>query len=268
MTQSHQFTAIVLAADRGQADPVAMATGSACKALSPVRDIPMLFRVVHALQNSQRIDSVIVVGPTEQIISTSPSLKTFLDQAGIHWIQNGATPCTSAQHAIQHIAKEKPTLITTADHALLSPELIDYFCQHAVETKADAVVGLANAQHVVQAYPEVGRTKWHFSDHHYCSCNLFAIRTNNGRNLIEFWKKVEDNRKKPLRIINQLGWLTTLRFVLRQITLDQALRQLSGKLSLTIKPVLLPFPEAAIDVDTEQDLKLAEKILRKKALQT
>jgi CMP-N-acetylneuraminic acid synthetase len=43
--------------------------------------------------------------------------------------------------------------------------------------------------------------------------------------------------------------------------LEQALQQLSNKLSLSIKPILLPFAEAAIDVDTEQDLELVEKIL-------
>ncbi|MEE9413407.1 MAG: hypothetical protein V3V22_10190, partial [Methylococcales bacterium] len=139
--------------------------------------------------------------------------------------------------------------------------IIDYFCQQATESKADSLVGLANAELVVQAYPEVGRTKWTFQDSQYCSCNLFALRTSRGRELVEFWKQVEDNRKNPLRIISKLGWFTVIRFVFRQITLEQALQQLSHKLSLSIRPILLPFAEAAIDVDTEQDLRLVEKIL-------
>lgn len=267
MIKNDQLTAVVLAADRGSKDPVAIATRSACKAVSPVCEIPMLFRVVHALQQSQMIDSIIIAGPDQEIIETNEPLRAFLNQDGIHWINNSTTPCTSAQLAMHLINPAKPVLITTADHALLDSKLVDYFCHHAIETEADVLVGLANAQSVMQAYPEVGRTKWSFKDNQYCSCNLFVIRTSKGQNLIEYWKKVEDNRKKPLRIINQLGWLTTIRFVLRQMTLNQALQELSNKLSVSIKPVLLPFPEAAIDVDTEQDLKLVEKILAKRAIQ-
>ncbi len=261
MIDTVKFTAIVLAADRGPSDPVAAATQSPCKALSPVLGTPMLFRVIDALQQSQAVESILIVGPAQQIVSSSPSLMSFLEQDNISWINNGATPCTSAQLAIQQIATTTPTLITTADHALLDLEIIDYFCQLATQSQADAVVGLANAELVVQAYPEVGRTKWTFQDSQYCSCNLFALRTSRGHELIEFWKQVEDNRKNPLRIISKLGWLTVMRCILRQITLEQALQQLSTKLSLTIKPILLPFAKAAIDVDTEKDLKLVEKIL-------
>jgi GTP:adenosylcobinamide-phosphate guanylyltransferase len=261
MIDTLKFTAIVLAADRGASDPVAAVTQASCKALSPVLGTPMLFRVIQALQYSQAIESIIIVGPAQEIVSSNPSLLSFLEQDNISWINNGATPCTSAQLAMQQISTTTPTLITTADHALLNPEIIDYFCQQATESEADTLVGLANAELVVQTYPEVGRTQWKFQDNQYCSCNLFALRTSRGRELIEFWKQVEDNRKNPLRIISKLGWLTVIRFILRQITLDQALQQLSNKLSLTINPILLPFAEAAIDVDTEKDLKLVEKIL-------
>ncbi|MEE9423790.1 MAG: nucleotidyltransferase family protein [Methylococcales bacterium] len=261
MIDTLKFTAIVLAADRGASDPVAAVTQAPCKALSPVLGTPMLFRVIQGLQQSKTIESIIIVGPAQEIVSSNPSLMSFLEQDNISWINNGATPCTSAQLAIQQIATTTPTLITTADHALLNPEIIDYFCQQATDSEADALVGLANTELVVQAYPEVGRTKWKFQDSQYCSCNLFALRTSRGRELIEFWKQVEDNRKNPLRIISKLGWFTVMRFVLRQITLDQALQQLSNKLSLSIKPIMLPFVEAAIDVDTEQDLRLVEKIL-------
>ena len=261
MINQFKFTAIVLAADRGPSDPVAAVTKSPCKALSPVRGTPMLFRVIEALQQSHAINSIIVVGPAQQIVASNPALISYLEQDNIKWIDNGTTPCTSAQLAIQQIAAASPTLITTADHALLSPEIINYFCQQAAQSEADALVGLANAELVVQTYPEVGRTQWKFQDNQYCSCNLFALRTSRGRELIEFWKQVEDNRKNPLRIISKLGWLTVMRFALRKITLNQALQQLSNKLSLTVKPILLPFAEAAIDVDTEKDLELTEKIL-------
>jgi len=44
------------------------------------------------------------------------------------------------------------------------------------------------------------------------------------------------------------------------MTLDQALGELSQRLSVTIAPVHLPYPEAAIDVDSIADQELVEGI--------
>ncbi len=261
MTSAQEFNTIVLAADRGVSDPVAKATGSPCKALASVHGQPMLERVIQSLQQSHHIESIVVVGPSQDIVENNPILTTILNQENITWIPNGPTPCTSAQLAFEELPDSKPVLITTADHALLNPEIIDFFCQQSIQQQADAVVGLATADTVINKYPDVGRTQWRFKDNRYCSCNLFAITSQQGQHLIEFWKQVENDRKKPHRIISKLGWVTVLRFLTRQISLDQALQQLSDRLSISIRPVLLPFAEAAIDVDSERDLRLVERIL-------
>ena len=54
------FTALVLAADRGPDDPVARAGGMACKSLVPVAGIPMLERVIGALEASPWVDKIAV----------------------------------------------------------------------------------------------------------------------------------------------------------------------------------------------------------------
>jgi hypothetical protein len=52
-----------------------------------------------------------------------------------------------------------------------------------------------------------------------------------------------------------LGYLT------RRHTLEETLQMLSLRLGLRIAPVLLPFPDAAVDVDKPSDKALAEQIL-------
>ena len=56
--------------------------------------------------------------------------------------------------------------------------------------------------------------------------------------------------------------LRFIRFGLGTLTLDGAFRIVSNRLGLTAKPILLPFAEAAIDVDKPSDLELAEAILK------
>ncbi|MEE4462085.1 MobA-like NTP transferase domain containing protein, partial [Azotobacter chroococcum] len=80
--------------------------------------------------------------------------------------------------------------------------------------------------------------------------------------LATFWRQVEQERKRPWRVIaGALGPLATLRYLLGRLTLEQALAQLSRKLGVKIGAVVLPFAEAAIDVDSRADLDLVERIL-------
>jgi hypothetical protein len=52
-----------------------------------------------------------------------------------------------------------------------------------------------------------------------------------------------------------------LLFLLRRLDLDAAFERVSRAMGALVRPVQLPFPEAAIDVDRASDLTLAERIL-------
>ena len=51
-----------------------------------------------------------------------------------------------------------------------------------------------------------------------------------------------------------------VRYLLGMLTLNQGIKQLSHKMGIKAGIVLLPFPEAAVDVDTIADWKLVEKL--------
>jgi GTP:adenosylcobinamide-phosphate guanylyltransferase len=55
-----------------------------------------------------------------------------------------------------------------------------------------------------------------------------------------------------------------IRYLLGWLSLSDALHQLGQRLDLQIKAVMVPFPEAAIDVDSPEDLKLVEEILSRR----
>jgi hypothetical protein len=131
---------------------------------------------------------------------------------------------------------------------------------------ADVVVGLAAYDLVAAAYPQMRRTVLRFRDGGVCGCNLYAFLTARGRSLVGFWGQVEALRKKPIQLISKLGWVPALGFVFGWLSLRQALAKLSQRLNLSIDVVMLPFPEAALDVDTVSDWELAQEIAGRKGL--
>ena len=255
------FTAVVLAADRGPDDPVAAAAGVRCKSLTPVGGKPMVFRVLDTLTASQVVNRYILCGPPKSIVDQEPDLGTLIASGRVKWFENQATPSSSAFHVLQTLPDETPVLLTTADHALLSARIVDYFCSEAQATGCDVVAGVARHEAVTAAYPQTRRTATRLADGAYCGCNLFAFLTPRARLAADFWRRVENQRKNPLRVIRVLGWSAVSRYLMGRLSLDEALKRMSHRLGFKAGVVILPFSEAAVDVDSVSDWKLVENIV-------
>ena len=263
-TDQQFFTAIILAADRESENPVAKAAGVRCKSLAPINGIPMIFRVLEALSSSSKIDNKLLCGPPESIIDQEPKLTECIASGRAAWIANQATPSLSAHEAMKSLPQDRAILLTTSDHALLTPQIVDFFCNKAQESGCDVVVGVARHETVMAAYPETSRTAYRFKDGAYCSCNLFAFLTPQARTVPSFWRRVEQQRKKPLRVISILGWRTVLLYLLKKLTLPETVNRISKRLGCRAGIVIIPYPQAAVDVDSVEDLHLVQKLAEKK----
>ena len=250
------WTAIILAAGRGPGDPMAKAYGVSHKCALLVVGVPMLKRVVDALQGSRSIASISV-----SIETVDVARRALGKASNIAIVASENSAPLSAIIAIKN-NPAFPVLITTADHVLLTPEMIDYFCEQAELNDADFSAGLARAEVILGAYPQSIRTFFKFGKDRVSGCNLFAIRNEKGLRLLEKWKYLESVRKKPWRLVAAFGPLALIRFLLGTMSLDSAFKIVSRRLALSVKPVLLPFAEAAIDVDKPSDLELAETIMK------
>ena len=258
------FTAIILAADRGPDDPVTRAAGVSCKALTPVDGIPMVLRVLNALEESPAVGPRLLCGPPWPLIEQAAALKSGVDAGDYSWTASQDSPSASAGVTMEQIPDSQPVLLTTADHALLTSQIIDCFCEQARTADFDLLVGLAPHELVATTYPGVRRTRLRFSDRDYCSCNLFAFMTPRSRTITTFWRKVESQRKRPWRIFATLGWWPVFKYLLGRLSLQEALARISDIMEMKIGVVILPFADAAVDVDTENDWRLVQQILAAK----
>jgi len=255
------FNAIVMAADRNTDDPVARAAGVACKALAPVGGTPMVLRVLQALDDSQQVGPRLLCGPPRPLLEQAGVLKAGVDAGCYGWTASRESPSASAAAAMALVAESQPVLLTTADHALLTSQIIDSFCGQARAADFDLMVGLIPYEQVATVYPSIRRTQLRFSDRAYCSCNLFAFMTPRSRLITGFWRRVEIQRKHPWRMIGSLGWWPVFKYLLGRLSLQEALERISGRLQIKIGVAILPFPDAAVDVDSENDWQLVQKIL-------
>jgi CTP:molybdopterin cytidylyltransferase MocA len=256
--------AIVLAGDRGPDDPVAVAAGVRAKCLTPIGGSPMVVRVVRALRDSGRVGRILLCGPAEATVESSPELRGMRAEGAVGWVAPQATPCTSAAAALATLPSDAPVLVTTGDHALLAPAMVREFLDRAIAHGGDVAVALAPYDLVREAYPQTRRTVLRFSDGRFCGCNLFAFLTARGREMVKIWRQVENDRKNPIRVIGLVGWGAMARYALGRLSLADGVRRLSRQTAIAASVITLPFAEAAIDVDSVADLTLVRSIVAKR----
>ena len=258
-------TALILAGARAGKDPVAEAAGVPVKVLTPVDGIPMVSRVLRTLEASRCIGQRVLCGPSWEVIQGEKVLHDLVEAQTIRWVVPQQGPSLSVKSFLEQSPQELPLLVTTADHALLTVDMVDYFLQEARRVQVDVAVALVPYSVVAEAFPHSKRTVIGFRGGGYCGCNLFLLRTPQALRLVEFWVQVERERKRPFRLIRRLGWAMLIRYVVGGLSLSDALGELGNRMKLSIKEIILPFPEAAIDVDTPEDLALAEQIVEQRA---
>jgi GTP:adenosylcobinamide-phosphate guanylyltransferase len=258
------FAVVILAGDRELNDPLAQAAGVSCKALTPVAGRPMVLRVLGALAEAREVGTRILCGPAKASVSQNAELSELVNSGQVQWLAPQATPSLSAFTVLQSLPQDVPVLLTTADHALLTSEMVNHFCAEARNSGCDVLAGVASYDLISAAFPDTLRTVTKLKDGGFCGCNLFAFLTPRSRLAADFWRQVESERKKPLRVVKVLGWSAVLRYLVGQLTLKYALAQLSRRMNLKVGVVEMPFAEAAVDVDKVDDWLLVESILEEK----
>jgi GTP:adenosylcobinamide-phosphate guanylyltransferase len=268
--KNNTFNAVVLAGDRGPSDPLVQAARVSAKALVTVGGRAMILRVLDVLLASPRVGQILVVGPNEAAREECTELNALIDAGKVHWLAPEQGPSASAERGLEYFSAQNtaenanvPTLITTADHALLTQAVVEDFLLEAEHLKgADVVAAMVEKEAAEAALPGSRRTGLKFSDGIYCGCNLFAVMTSKGRRAISFWRKIEHLRKKPVKLLGAIGWRQALFFRLGRLSLPEALQHLGSKTSCRARIAHLSHPLAAADVDSAQDWKLAGRYLR------
>lgn len=261
MSQEKLFTALVLAGRRGPTDPVAQAAGCSHKALVPIAGIPMLARVLRELRAVPQVKQIAVSIDDPSILDSIAELRSLVESGVIHVHPSGPSPAASVLAYFQSLSPQEPLLVTTADHPLLTTEMLTYFCTAVAESDADVAAGVMAASVFRTKYPHSKRSFIPLRDESFCGTNLFALCTLQAASAAQFWRHAGQFRKRPWRLMSTFGLTNLLLLALKRLDLAAAIPRASRVLGARVAVVQMPFPECAIDVDNLDDFAMATQIL-------
>ena len=253
-----EWTAILLAGERPGESGFARSRGVAAKALIPVAGEPMVARVARALLAAPSVRRILILAQApERIRSEVP--QWLVDEPRIGWGPSADGIAASIAAVAGSAAAPWPLLVTTADHVLLAPEMIETFVRESAG--ADVAFAMVERRTIEAAWPETKRTWLKARGGQYSGANLFALADARAANALDLWAGIERDRKNAWRLLAFLGPTILIGALTRTLSLQGAADRLGRKLRLSARAVILREAEAAIDVDKPEDLELVERIL-------
>lgn len=245
--------AIVLAGSRPGPDPLLTGSSVSTKALLPVAGQAMLVHVVRALRAAPQIGPITILAQTSAELAAEPALAAF---ANLHFADSGQGISASLAAALPD--DDAPVLVTTADNVLLTPPMIAEFLVGA--DGSDVAVAMVERGVLLARYPESRRTWLKFRGGWWSGANMFRLRGRRVLPLLDFWGRIERDRKKGLKIVAAFGPWLLLGALLRLFTIQQGVARAGLRLGLQAKVVPMSEGEACIDADKPADIELIERI--------
>ena len=260
-SETGKWSAVVLAGQRPGVDPLASFFSKESKACVPVLGKPMASWVIETLLATPQIGNIVILAQNREMVS-APGLTELFDNPRVTFAESIGGISQSIARVIGKSPLDWPVLVTTADHPLLTVEMVNAFIDNAAVP--DIAVAAVERRTLLQRYPNSKRTWLKFKGGAYSGANLFALRSPLALKALELWAQAEQDRKKALKLFWHFGPRLTFRAITRTISFPSALHRAGQKLGLNASLVLLSQAEAAIDVDKPTDHEQAELILSRR----
>lgn len=254
MTVMQKFTALVLAAQRpGIVNVLAEHFGHSHKCLIPVNGTPMIERVMHILQASEKVGQIVVSIEDPDIVLALPHLKAMHEAGDLTFVKSAENLAASVSEGIHQCGDQYPYLVTTADNCFHSTEIVNHFLNEIEQTGADIAWGMTPDVLVQETYPGTGKITGQHKlwDGIWSNCNIYAITDPAALKTAELFRKGGQfgNKKKRRAMIPMIGLWAFFRYRYGLITLAGMAKMASRIFGVKAHAVALPFADAPIDAD-------------------
>ncbi|MFM8320532.1 MAG: NTP transferase domain-containing protein [Chloroflexota bacterium] len=222
------------------------------KAMLDMCGKPMVQWVLDALEGCTSVHRVLISGLESADALVSSKLVGVIDDQG-GMLQNMQA---AARHYAQLPDSSAHLLVVSADIPGLRAEHVDWVVQTAMQTDMDVYYTVIERRVMEARYPGSKRSYAKLRDLEVCGGDMNVLRKQTLLGNDEIWGRILDARKNVFRQAALIGYGTLLLFMLRRLTLQQAVGRVAGRLHLSGQALVCPYAEVGMDVDKPFQLEL------------
>jgi len=249
------FNALVLAGAKKKG-PLEIAANVENKALIIINEKSIVEYVIDAINNSENIDKVIVVGPKDK-------LYPYIGKKVEKILETGSSIIENMEIGLNYFNSKSNILLLTSDIPLITSQAIDEFIEKCVKREAYIGYPIITKENVIRKYPETKRTYVNMKEGTFCGGNIAFFKPEVFFQKRELIKELYENRKANWKNAKILGFKFILKFLLKTLTLDEIEKKVTKIAGCKSVAVMVSYPEIMIDLDKLTDLELIQQYLKK-----
>lgn len=225
------------------------------KAFIPLAGKMMVEYILEALRLCGDLEEMVLVTPTEDL----PGKLSGMVKAAA---PSGENIVSSLKSGIRALGEPpERVLAVPCDLPLLTGEAIKDFLQRCADLRAALYYSYVGRDVSEAAYPRLRHTYVRLREGVFCGGGLVLFDPRTMDKCEKLFKRVTSARKRPWQIAGILGGSIIAKFLLGTLSVRDLEKRVSDLLGFQTRGVLTPYPEVGFNVDHQEELEMAEKIL-------
>lgn len=243
-------------------DPLYAYTQGRHKALLDIAGKPMIQWVLDGLTESKTIENIIVIGLPDKSAISSPKIRSISEDHGgmFENVRQGVKLMLEINPSAQHV------LLASSDIPTIRGYMVDWVVEKAMQTDEDIYYNVITRSVMEARFPTSKRSYTKLKDVEVCGGDMNVIRSITASTNDELWQKIIASRKNVFKQAALIGYDTLVLLLLKRITLDQAVKKVTKKLSISGRPLICPYAEVGMDVDKPHQLEIIRADLSETSL--
>jgi GTP:adenosylcobinamide-phosphate guanylyltransferase len=241
-------------------EPLYPMTQGKCKALLEIAGKPMIQWVIDALERSSKIEHIVIIGLPEDTSVTGKKIRASLpnQEDMLANIRQGVQAVLTIDPGAHHV------VVASSDIPGITAEMVDWLVDITMQTDEDVYYTVIERNVMEARYPESRRSYTRLKDVEVCGGDINVIRTMTVTANDAMWKRIIASRKNVFKQAALIGYDTLFLLLLRQITLEQAVKTVASRMKISGRAVLSPYAEMGMDIDKPHQFEMVERDLQSK----
>lgn len=236
---------IILAGGASSDDALAELTNGKLKSMLEIAGRPMVQWVLDAVGNAPSVGTVVLIGIEDAtgLSCRKPLIKLPDGDSLIANLQQGAKKLQELHPEDTHVVS------ISADVPGITTDIVEAMIRQYSAREVDIYYSVVEREVMEKRYPGSHRTYLNVKDAQVCGGDLNCFSKRAALDPDAIWKDLISLRKSPLKQAALIGLDTLFLMLLRQLTLDQAVKKVCKRLGISGRVVRVPFAEIGMDVD-------------------
>lgn len=248
---------VIVAGGRpGPDDPLYAYTQGQPKALLDMGGRTMLERVTDALQASQHIEEVVVVGLGPQLAVAAE----FSFRRPVHHIADQGSMVSNALAGIAWSRQRQPdtetVMLCSSDIPALTPAVVDDHIAQCRPFEYSLYYSVVTREVLEKRFPGSKRTYVRLHEMEVAGGDLMIARPEIAETNPEIWQALSNARKHAWKLARIVGLSTLVKFLLHRLSLAEARVAAERLVGCPVRAIISPHAELAMDADKPYQVDL------------